>query len=275
MTNPLSFSSVKLDLFSKDGVRLNAASGFILKAANQYYLITSWHVVSGEDIHTDGQPEPVGKPYLLKTSVHMHEGAGEKRAPLSIGMRKRITVQLYDDNESPRWIEHRTNEGNQHMEDIVALPIQVNLTLTPFSGEISGSNFYKGTLDQNTDYWTRISAIPISAVDTDVEYGPPDIVHVIGYPLGWEPNGADKTSSAFWRTSFVASEIYEPGMRRSDTFFIDPPAPEGMTGSPVVGLKHDSMKLLGVYSDRSTSNFGANAGLVYGAWLVKQLIRAS
>ena len=48
-----------------------------------------------------------------------------------------------------------------------------------------------------------------------------------------------------------------------------------MTGSPVVGMKNDCIKLLGVYSDRSTAEFGANAGLVCGAWLVKQLISIS
>jgi hypothetical protein len=275
MNNLLSFSAVKLDLFSKDGVRLKPASGFIVEAGNQYYLITNWHVVSGGDIPTDGQQEPIMKPYLLKTSVHIREGIGEKGASPSMGMRKRIAVQLYDYNDSPRWIERRTNEGNQHMVDIVALPIQVNLNLTLFTGKISGINLNKASLAENTDYWTKISAIPIATIDTDVEYGPPDTVHIIGYPLGWEPDGADRSSSAFWRTSFIASEIYEPGMRRADTFFIDPCAPEGMTGSPVVGMKKDRMKLLGVYSDRSTAKFGANAGLVCGAWWVKQLIRAS
>jgi hypothetical protein len=275
MNNPLSFSSVKLDLFSKDGIRLKPASGFIVKAVNQYYLITNWHVLSGRDIITRELQESVVKPYTLKTSLHIHGGHGEKRAPLSMGMRKRITVQLYDDNDSPRWIERRTNEGNQHMVDIVALPIQVNLTLRLFSGNIPGININKGSWDENTDYWTKISAIPISAIDTDVEYGPPDTVHVIGYPIGWEPDGTDRTSSAFWRTSFIASEIYEPGMRRADSFFIDPCAPEGMTGSPVVGMKSDRIKLLGVYSDCSTAEFGANAGFVCGAWLMKELIGTS
>jgi hypothetical protein len=47
-----------------------------------------------------------------------------------------------------------------------------------------------------------------------------------------------------------------------------------MTGSPVVGLKNDRMKLIGVYSDSSTAEFGANAGLVWDASLVKELIGA-
>jgi len=275
MNNPLSFSSLKLDLFSKEGVHLKPASGFVVEAGKQYYLITNWHVFSGGDTRAEAQQEPVVKPYLLKTSVHIHGGMGEKGASPSIGMRKRITVQLYDDNDSPRWIEHRMKEGNQHMADIVALPLQVNLTLTLFSGKIPGIIIDKGSWDENTDYWTKISAIPISAIDTDVEYGPADTVHIIGYPLGWEPDGTERTSSAFWRTSFIASEIYEPGMRRADTFFIDPCAPEGMTGSPVVGMKNDRVRLLGIYSDRSTAGFGANAGLVCGAWLMKQLLHAS
>ena len=252
---------------------MKSASGFIVKAGNQYYLVTNWHVVSDGDIDTDGQQEPVRKPYLPKTWVHMHEGIGEKHVPPSMGMRKRITVQLYDDHDSPRWLERGTTEGNQHMVDIVALPIQVNLTLALFSEK--GLNITKGSWDQNTDYWTKISAIPISAIDTNVEYGPPDVIHIIGYPIGWAPDGIDRTSSAFWRTSFIASEIYEAGRHRDDTFFIDPSAPEGMTGSPVVGMKKDRMKLLGVYSDRSTAEFGASASLVYGARWVKELIQAS
>jgi len=125
------------------------------------------------------------------------------------------------------------------------------------------------------DYWTRISAIPISTIDTEVDYGPPDPVHVIGYPLGWAPAGPGKSSSAFWRTSWIASEIHEPGMTHGNIFFIDPCALEGMSGSPVIGMKNDQLKLLGVYSDRSFPEVGANAGLVWEAWLIKELIGIS
>jgi len=48
-----------------------------------------------------------------------------------------------------------------------------------------------------------------------------------------------------------------------------------MTGSPVVGMKNERIKLLGVYSDQSTAEFGANAGFVWDAWLVKELIGAA
>ncbi len=134
MNNLLSFSSVKIDLFSKNNVRLKSVSGFVVEAGNQYYLITNWHVVSG------GQQEPGMKPHSLKASIHIHGGTGEQPAQFSMGVRKRITMQLYDDNGSPRWIEYRTNDDRQHPVDIVALPIQVDLALRLFRGNIPGIN---------------------------------------------------------------------------------------------------------------------------------------
>jgi hypothetical protein len=263
MNNPLSHSSVKLDLFSKNGAQLNSASGFVVEAGDQYYLITNRHVISSSDIPAGGQHEPVSEPYTLKTSIHINGGKGEAIH------RQRITVQLYDENKAPRWIELRSNEQDRPLADVVALPIQSNLmNVDKFLRTITGM-----PIDKNISL--KISAIPVSAIDTDVEYIPPDTVYIIGYPLGWAPTGADKSSSAFWRTSSIASERGETGMTPADAFFIDPCAREGMTGSPVVGTKNDRMKLLGVYSDSSTAEFGANAGLVWDASLVKELISAS
>ncbi len=264
MNNPLSYSSIKLDLFSKDGVRLKQASGFVIEDRSQYYLITNWHVLSGSDISAPGRQEPGTQPFTLKTSIHIHGGKGEKNDPFSKGIRKRTTIQLYDDKELPRWIESQANEPYRPRADVVALPFQLDMNLDRFMRTIAG-------IKTENDVWSKVSAIPISAIDTDVEYGPPDPVYAIGYPLGWAPAGIDKSSSAFWRTSWIASEMNEPGMTQDNVFFIDPCAPEGMTGSPVVGMKNERMKLLGVYSDRPSGEF--NAGLVWDARLVKELIR--
>jgi hypothetical protein len=274
MNNPLSFSSVKLELFTKEGVPLKPASGFVVKADDQYHLITNWHVVSGKHISADIQQGPVIEPFILKTSLHIYGGDDENSFPLSWGMWKRITVQLYDDNDTPTWIELQTNRQPRPMADIIALPLQLNRNLkfnralNQFSEKIAGSNI-------NTSYWAKLSAIPISAIDTDVEYAPPDTVYIVGYPLNWAPEGTDKSSAAFWRMSSIATEINKIGMIQSDTFFIDPCALEGMTGSPVIGLKNDRAKLLGIYSDRSTAELGANAGFVWDASLLKDLLRPS
>ena len=274
MNNLLSFSSVKLELFSKDGAYLKSASGFVVDAGDRHYLITNWHVVSGRNISVDEQQEPIYGPYTLKTSIHFHSREGGK-PPLSMGTWQRITISLYDDNNVPRWMEYRASEPHKGMVDVVALPIQSHLIWSPFIGLTPGININKGSWAKDVNLWKKVSAIPVSAIETDVEYGPPDVVHIIGYPQGWTPEGTSKSSSAFWRTSFIASEIYEHGMTRENIFFVDPSAPDGMTGSPVVGMKNDRLKLLGVYSDRAMQEFSAPAGLVYGAWLVKQLIGVS
>jgi hypothetical protein len=154
--------------------------------------------------------------------------------------------------------------------DIVALPIPSDLNLSLFIRNITTRHISESYLAKS--YWIKISSIAISAIDTDAEYGPSDAVHIIGYPLGWAPEGIDRSSSAFWRTSFIASETYEMGMTRPNAFFVDPCAPESMTGSPVVGMKGNRIKLLGVYSDSPTVSSSANAGFVWDASQVKELI---
>lgn len=220
MNNPLSFSSVKLELFSKDGVRLTPASGFVVETGDQYYLITNWHVVSRKDVSESGQQELFLEPYMLKTSFHICGGEGEHSFPLSWGVWKRMSVRLYDDHGAPTWIERRENKQPRSTVDVIALPIQLdrdlkfNQALNQFSEKIAGSNV-------NSSYWAKLSAIPLSAIDTDVEYAPPDTVYIVGYPLNWALEGTDKSSAAFWQVSSIAAEINKIGMRQgSQTHFL-------------------------------------------------------
>ena len=272
MNNLLSFSSLKLDLFSKEGARLKPASGFVVEVGRRYYLITNRHAMCSRDMPEAEPQEPSLEPYTLKTSIHIYGGDGEKNFPLYMGMRKRITFPLYDNQGTRQWMESRDNEQRQPIVDLAALPIRFDLAMELVSANLPGIHIKAKSWSKSSNYWMKVSAIPISGIDTDVEYGPPDAVHIIGYPLGWAPDGMDRSSSAFWRTSFIASEMYEGGRTRSDIFFVDPCPPEGMTGSPVVGMKNNRLKLLGIYSDQSTAEFGANAGFVWGAWLLKDLI---
>ena len=218
-------------------MQLKAASGFVVEADRQYYLITNRHVVADGARSQAGQKSSEKAPFLLKTSIHVHGGEGEDSAPLFMGMRRRITVALYDDTPAPIWRERQADHQHEPLVDIIALRLRLDRTLQRFSQEFPGISPSVNSWARNRSYWTKISSIPLSAIDTDVDYGPPDAVHVIGYPLGWAPEGPDRSSSAFWRTGFIASEIFEAGTSRPDGFFIDPCAPEGMTGSPVVGLK--------------------------------------
>lgn len=162
MSNPLSFSSIKLDIFSKDDIRLKPASGFVIETGNRFYIITNWHVISDKNFSATELHEPDIEPYILRTSLHIYGGEGENSFPLSWGQRKKITIQLYGDNNVPTWIEHYANRQNQPIVDIVALPIHLNTSL--LSGRIQGIN-----IDVSMGYWAKISAIPISTIDTDVE----------------------------------------------------------------------------------------------------------
>jgi hypothetical protein len=278
MNNLLSFSSVKLEPFSKEGAPWKPSSGFVVEAGGRYYLITNWHAVAGRKILADEQPEPTGDPYTVKISIHLHSGEGERLFPLHMSARQMITIPLYDDNGIPRWIEDQSSAQQNPMVDVVALPIEQRQIASSFGGILPGPYgpySHPGPLAKKTNYWTKVSAIPLSAIETDVDYSPSDAIHIIGYPLGWLPEGIKNYNSAFWHTSFIASEIFEHGINGATIFFVAPGAPEGMTGSPVVGAKGDRLKLLGVYSDRFIEEFGANAGLVYDAQLVKKLVGAS
>jgi hypothetical protein len=256
MNNPLSHSSVKIDLFDENDVHLRQASGFVLEDSDRYYLITDRHVVGGADAQNSATVA-----HFLKTTVHVRLGQDERQRG---DARRRIIVHLRDDDGVPTWIERQVDEHHPEMVDVIAVLLDLGLSYESIlSKELTGR-----------DIWVKLSAIPISAIDTDTAYAPPDTVHIIGYPHNWAPCGADQYCAAFWRTSTIASEIDEIGRMHLDAFFVDPPAPEGMTGSPIIGMKDDRVKLLGVYSDISTTEFGANAGLVWGASLVKRLLNA-
>jgi hypothetical protein len=249
----------------------------VVAAGDHYYLITNWQVVSGRDIRTRELLEPGLEPYTLTTSVHIRSGEGENAFPLTIGPWKKLSIELYGSDHQPRWVD-LVHSARHALVDVVALqlPAELGLMISHRKKQLF-NKLRPDPLGLNVEAWAELSAIPISAIDMEIEYGPSDPVDVIGHPLGWAPNGTNKPASAFWRRSSVASEIRRAGVgiTSKDPFFIDPCPPEGMTGSPVIGMKDNCTKLLGVYSDRSTAGFGANAGMVWNASVVKELIGIS
>ena len=123
MNNPLSYSSIKVDVYSKEDVHLKSASGFVVEAGSRYYLITNWHILSGRELLESEPQERTIEPYLLKTSLHIYGGAGEMSEPISMGMWKRVTIKLHDNN-TPTWIERPANKPYHPIVDVVALPLQ-------------------------------------------------------------------------------------------------------------------------------------------------------
>lgn len=110
--DPLSLASIRLDLFRKDPVTntpvvFGPASGFIVKPASQYYLITNWHVLTGKDADTEQALSNTG---ALPCLVRLH--FIKKLDPIEYS---HIDIPL---DEKP-WIEHPLGRSI----DVVALPL--------------------------------------------------------------------------------------------------------------------------------------------------------
>ena len=91
---------------------LGMATGFVVQKANDYYLITNWHVLSGRHPSSNEVLDPTGKtPDAL---LIWHHGK-----QLGSWVRKKET--LNDKSGNRRWLEHTKSRA----VDVVALPLEV------------------------------------------------------------------------------------------------------------------------------------------------------
>ena len=101
---------------------LGMATGFVVQKANDYYLITNWHVLSGRHPSSNEVLHPTGKsPDALLIWHH--------RKKLGFWVQKK--EELYDKTGNKRWLEHIRGKA----VDIVALPLKVltdDIQLYPF-----------------------------------------------------------------------------------------------------------------------------------------------
>ena len=101
---------------------LGMATGFVVQKANDYYLITNWHVLSGLHPGSNEILHPTGKrPDALFIWHH-----GKK-----LGFWVQKKEELYDKTGNKRWLEHIRGKA----VDIVALPLKVltdDIQLYPF-----------------------------------------------------------------------------------------------------------------------------------------------
>jgi hypothetical protein len=102
---------------------LGMATGFVVQKANNYYLITNWHVLSGRHPSSDEVLDPTCKtPDALQIWHHGKQ----------IGSWVRKKERLYDKTGNKRWLEHTKGRA----VDVVALPLEVladDIQLYPFN----------------------------------------------------------------------------------------------------------------------------------------------
>ena len=138
------------------------------------------------------------------------------------------TIELFDDDSKPLWIEHPILEGNV---DVVAIPIQIpNDCFTMF--------FMPGNDSRN------------------FKLGIADNVNIIGFPTGkWVLGKFKKYEIKFpiWITGQVASEpdIDIGGM---PYFYIESSAQSGNSGSPVVARSLEHNEHVTVYREHGSEN---------------------
>jgi len=225
--------------------KLASATGFIVKIASGYALITNRHVITGRNNITgellDPQTASVPKEIMI---THL-----DSKCSPGTGWTK-TTEPLYKAN-SPLWIEHpRLHEK----ADIVALKLT----------EIKGVQFSPYDINDNNNFILK----------------PTDIVSVVGFPFGLCVN----EGLAIWATGFIASDP-EVNYNKEPVFLIDCRSRSGQSGSPVIaqrnkghsyvtrsGIYYDKLhtEFLGIYSGRI--NRDSDIGMVWKASAIQELI---
>lgn len=140
---------VHLELQDTEGLHLSNATAFFVRHAEQSFLVTNWHVVTGRD--------PMDRSLVLrcppaKFRVWMHvEGR--------LGKWSRVSAPLEYAPGKPVWIEHPTDRE----ADVIAIPFAAP----------AGHAIYD---------------LDLGSADADVAISPSDPVSVVGFPYGYSPN---------------------------------------------------------------------------------------
>lgn len=166
LIDPLSARSLLLELYG-NGNLLSTATGFVVQCANQPYLITNWHVVSGVNPDTGV--------LLLETGAVPDQLSIVHHAAGQLGTWIRSIETLYDENGGRRWLEHPLGRAI----DTIALPLR------------------------STNQSIELYPLDLSLAETDMVVSPAMMVSIIGYPYGLATAG----SWPIWKTGHIASDI--------------------------------------------------------------------
>jgi Trypsin-like peptidase domain len=248
LVDALSTVSLRLELYSGGNYLLSTATGFVVQsAAEQPYLVTNWHVVTGVNPETNEllSNNTLAVPEEVRIK---HHAAG------SLGRWTERAEPLQDSDGNPTWIEHPLGQSI----DVVALPLQAR------------------------DPGIQIYPLDLSLAETEVVVRPAMTVSIIGYPYGL----ATATAWPIWKTGHVASDI-DLDFDGRPQFIIDATARSGMSGSPVFlrsygffpaggrrYLTNDSgiwTRFLGVYSGRIREQ--AELGRVWRPQVIAEILR--
>mgnify|MGYP001268919670 CR=1 FL=1 len=230
-----------------------AATGFVYKRNECYYLVTNFHVLSG--MRADNQK-------TINRWGHVPEEIEIILGNVSDNQNPRRSKFLLAEpgSESERWYVH---------PDLIEKHIDVAVMPLPLSGS------------------QRLAA-PMNEVakTCDMYVGPGAEVFVVGFPLG-----INVRSFPIWKRASMATEIELP-VDGQPKFLIDTSTREGMSGAPVIARAHSGYRdrfgktqmggdiatqLVGVYSGRleaedKSDKLGAQLAVAWNIHVVDEII---
>jgi hypothetical protein len=259
-------SVAQIELFGNRNGRqadCGLATGFFYKRAEELFLITNWHAVTGVDPTTmvpvdADSPLPEVLKFQFKQTVDANGQPVPPGGPQLILSNFPKLINLYEAGAGV-WYEHSTRQN----VDVVAL------LLSP-------------------DQLGEFANIPINLVDQSPALVPAPGMDcfVLGYPQGMVGPGL----SPIWKRGSIASEP-NYNYRNMPGFLIDTATRKGMSGSPVVarhsgilkvspggGMGPDDVigtvtKFIGVYSGRIGDDLmGVQLGMVWRSDLLDDIL---
>lgn len=242
-----SLKSLYIDV-KYNNVILSSATGFVVRNDHKKFLITNRHVVTGRHNETNECMSSMGAiPNFLRIVVPIIKKNGTAWTS--------IEINLYDEENNKKWIEHPTYGG---AVDVVAIELH---------------DFEYDSIEYSTY--------------SDGEVTVTDSVYIIGYPYGYSVLPGDQ-KVAIWTLGSVASEP-ELGINKNDVqlpaFLVDAKTRSGQSGSPVFyhnnnGFKRSGNGLsvfggpvsfnVGIYSGRI--NRDSDLGYIWKWSVIKEII---
>jgi hypothetical protein len=238
------------------------ATGFIYKYNNYYYLITNWHVVSGQDPETLDNISKTGfRPNKLICNYSRIKKKDNNFTHFKHGD---LFINILDKEDNPAWFWHPIYKNKA---DVVAIPI----------------NFY----DKRIEGKIGLYAINDLCANNDISWFISQEVFVLGFPNGISYS-VDSKKFPIWKKANIATEPTKNYYKEIPSLLIDTATRGGMSGAPVIfcGNQYfdssgNSIKtcspekfFLGVYSGRlGEDEMKSQLGIVWKKELIEEIIK--
>jgi hypothetical protein len=263
--NPLSYTTTRIRIFRNE-LSLGTATGFTIKFADRYSLVTNWHVLSG---YNPSNGQCLSDSGALPNRIECHVSVSR---PWRDGNRtgeqlhfKPVSIPLWQD-DNPVWIDE---------VDVSAQNDYAVIDLAAYVPELKEAGVSLRSILGGEVIAPAKRSSPLSGnvqvhVD-EVKNIYPEIgteVFVIGYPRGI----AGEEIFPIWKRGSIASEPQVPirlgGRQHKNVFYIDALTKSGMSGSPVIcfskpgerfssddgdviQVRDEKPRIVGVYSGRN------------------------